>query len=242
MNLIIDFGNYSVKVAVFDKKKIIKSYIFKENGVIPKIIKIIKEYSVSEGIVSNVSSFSDFNIDEFKKMIRLTLVNSKIKLPFINKYKTLKTLGADRIALVCAAVVQFSKKHVLIIDSGSCITFDFVNSKREYLGGAISPGIEMRFKALNKYTANLPLLEKEELKKFIGTSTKENINSGVINGVIQEIMGVINQYKKRYKGLNVILTGGDASFLSKQLKSSIFVNQNLLFEGLNELLIFNQHK
>ena len=112
----------------------------------------------------------------------------------------------------------------------------------EYLGGAISPGIRMRFRSLNYFTANLPLLVKEEPIDYIGTDTKESINSGVVNGVLQEIDGVINHYKNKYSHLTVVLTGGDTNFLSKQLKSSIFAHQNFLLKGLNDILIFNLNK
>ena len=112
----------------------------------------------------------------------------------------------------------------------------------EYLGGAISPGVEMRYKSLHKFTSKLPLLPINKPENFVGNSTKESINSGVVNGVIQEIEGVINQYEKKYLDLTVVLTGGDTNFLSKQLKSSIFANQNFLLEGLNEILIFNKSK
>ena len=174
--------------------------------------------------------------------MQLTVLSSATNVPFVNLYKTPTTLGVDRIALVVGAVNEFPKKNTLIIDAGTCITFDFVNSKSEYLGGAISPGIKMRFDSLNHFTANLPLLEKEEVNDFIGKNTKESINAGVVNGVIQEIDGVINQYKKKYLDLTVVLTGGDTNFLAKQLKSSIFANQNFLLQGLNTILIFNIDK
>ncbi len=117
-----------------------------------------------------------------------------------------------------------------------------MNTESEYLGGAISPGIEMRYKALNSFTSKLPHLEKKAPKNFIGNNTNESIHSGVVNGVIGELEGVINQYKKKYSDLTVVLTGGDTNFLAKQLKSSIFANQNFLLEGLNEILIFNKDK
>ena len=118
----------------------------------------------------------------------------------------------------------------------------FVDQNATYFGGAISPGIEMRFKALHFFTGKLPLLEKSILDNFIGQNTHESINSGVVNGVIQEIEGVIEQYKQQFNDFTIVLTGGDTNFLSKQLKSSIFANQNFLLEGLNELLIFNKNK
>jgi type III pantothenate kinase len=117
-----------------------------------------------------------------------------------------------------------------------------VNDKSAYFGGAISPGVEMRYKSLHLFTSKLPNLEKNYPNNFIGNNTNESINSGVVNGVVQEIDGVINQYKKKYIDLTVVLTGGDTNFLAKQLKSSIFAHQNFLLEGLNEILIFNKNK
>ena len=157
-------------------------------------------------------------------------------------YETPETLGVDRIALVSGAVKKFPNKNILIIDAGTCITFDFVNDKTVYFGGAISPGIEMRYKSLHAFTSKLPILEKNYPQNFIGKNTIESINSGIVNGVTQEIKGVINQYKKKYTDLTVVLTGGDINFLAKQLKSSIFAHQNFLLEGLNEILIFNKNK
>ena len=145
-------------------------------------------------------------------------------------------------ALVCASVRQFSDKNVLIIDAGTCITYDFINTDNEYLGGAISPGIRVRYKSLNNLTANLPLLESEMPKSIIGESTDESIHSGVIYGILNEIDGVIESYKLKFSDLTVILTGGDAKFLSKQLKSSIFANSNFLLEGLNFILQFNSNE
>ncbi|MCL4160212.1 UNVERIFIED_CONTAM: hypothetical protein GTU68_064981, partial [Idotea baltica] len=162
-------------------------------------------------------------------------------IPFKNLYSTPKTLGIDRIALVCASVEQFPDKNVLIIDAGTCITFDFITNKNHYLGGAISPGIRMRYKSLHKFTANLPLLDTKKPKKSIGNSTANSMHSGVVQGVLFEIDGAIQKYKLKYPDLTVILTGGDTNFLSKQLKSSIFANSNFLLEGLNYLLQYNSH-
>ena len=242
MNLIIDVGNTNVKAAVFEQDTIIDLEVFDKKNILSEIKKILKNYKISSGIMSNVASISEKNIIELQKVVKLTLISSKTNTPFINLYKTPNTLGVDRIALVTCAVKKYPNKNVLIIDAGTCITFDFVNNKSEYLGGAISPGIKMRFNALHNFTANLPLLEKKELENFIGKSTIESINSGVVNGVLKELDGVILEYIKKYGNLTVVLTGGDTKFLSKQLKSSIFANQNFLLLGLNELLIFNKDK
>ena len=145
----------------------------------------------------------------------------------------------DRIALAVAAVAYFPTKNILVIDAGTCVTYDFVTEKAHYLGGAIAPGVASRYKSLHDYTANLPLLEKQVPKNFIGDSTSASIHSGVINGMSREIDGVIAQYKETYKKLTVVLTGGDAEFLAGQLKSSIFVRPFFLIEGLFTILKIN---
>ena len=242
MILIIDIGNTNVKAAVFEKDTLLDVVVFEKGKILSEIKKILKKHPISKAVMSNVASISDLKLKKLQAFVEIIFISSSTRVPFVNLYKTPKTLGVDRIALVAAAVSQFPYKNVLVVDAGSCITFDFVTAKKEYLGGAISPGIQMRFHSLNHFTANLPLLVKEEVPSFIGFSTKESINSGVVNGVIQEIEGVISQYKNKYLDLTVVLTGGDTNFLSKQLKSSIFANQNFLLQGLNYLLKFNTDK
>lgn len=242
MKLIIDAGNTRVKVAVFEQSTLVEVVLIDKKRFLSEIKKIVKKYKISIGILSSVSFISEKKIEKLKSILNLVVLSSSIKVPFVSLYETPKTLGVDRIALVSAAVKKFPNKNILVIDAGTCITFDFVNDKSEYLGGAISLGIEMRYKALHFFTSKLPVLEKNYPKSFIGNNTTESINSGVVNGVIQEIEGVINQYEKKYIDLTVVLTGGDTNFLSKQLKSSIFAHQNFLLEGLNEILIFNENK
>jgi type III pantothenate kinase len=242
MNLIIDAGNTRVKVAVFEQSTLVEMVLIDGKKISSEIKKILKKHEISIGILSSVSFISEKKIEKLKNLLNLVILSSSTKVPFVNLYETPKTLGVDRIALVSGAVKKFPNKNILIIDAGTCITFDFVNDKLEYFGGAISLGIEMRYKALHYFTSKLPILEKNYPKNFIGNNTNESINSGVVNGVIQEIEGVINQYKKKYIDLTVVLTGGDTNFLSKQLKSSIFAHQNFLLEGLNEILIFNENK
>jgi type III pantothenate kinase len=242
MNLAIDIGNTRVKAAVFEEDKLIELFVFDKKIIISQTRKIIKKHPISLGIMSNVGSVSAKKMAQLKKSFDFMVVSASLKVPFTNLYKTPKTLGVDRIALVAGAVKQFPNKNVLIIDAGTCITFDFIDSKASYLGGAISPGINMRFKALNKFTANLPLITTLQLDDFIGKNTEESIISGVLNGVQNEINGIIEAYREKYFHLTVVLTGGDTNFLSKQLKSSIFANQNFLLQGLNEILKFNQHK
>jgi type III pantothenate kinase len=242
MNLIIDIGNTRVKTAVFKQDTLVSIIMFDKKKIISEVKKLLKKYVISSGIISSVATISKFKLDRLQELLPLTILSSTTKVPFINLYKTPTTLGVDRIGLVASAIKNYPLTNVLIIDAGTCITFDFVNKKGHYLGGSISPGIYMRYEALHTFTANLPFLEKKEPKNSIGVNTEESIHSGIVNGVINELEGVIAGYKEIYLHLTVVLTGGDTNFLAKQLKSSIFANQNFLLEGLNEILIFNKDK
>lgn len=240
MNLIIDVGNSFVKLAVFKDGKVIHKEVVEIDDILEHIKLIRDTYSsIKNAIISSVGNLNKKSINVIGRTFNLIELNSKTKLPFINLYETPKTLGVDRIALVSASVNQFPERNVLIVDSGTCITYDFITKENEYIGGAISPGLRMRYKALNNLTTSLPLLDTEIPDNIIGRSTKSSIHSGVVYGVLNEIDGVINAYKEKYLDLTVILTGGDANFLSKQLKSSIFANSNFLLEGLNYILQFN---
>ena len=189
--------------------------------------------------MSSVSNISEEAEKEITDLLNPFFLSSETKVPFKNNYETPKTLGVDRIALAAAATKKYPQRNVLIIDAGTCITFDFINKKNEYLGGAISLGIAMRYKALHDYTSKLPLLEMHEVSNFIGTNTNASIHSGVVNGVLNEIEGVIKQYQKKYRDLTIVLTGGDTYFLAKQLKSGIFAHPNFVLEGLHTVLTYN---
>lgn len=240
MNLIVDVGNSYVKFAVFQQGKLIHKFV-SELKDFNKTYKIVRDdfSNIEKVIVSSVGKLVASQIEIIKKQDNVLVLDSNVKLPFKNLYKTPKTLGVDRIALVSASVNHFPNTNVLIIDAGTCITYDFITSENQYFGGAISPGIRLRYQSLHNLTANLPLLDSEIPKRLIGTSTSEAIHSGVINGVLKEIDGIIEEYQKKYSDLTVILTGGDAKFLSNQLKNSIFANSNFLLEGLNFILEFN---
>lgn len=242
MNLVIDVGNTLVKLAVFEsgilkhKKPCIKT------DFLATLAEFFENFpSISDCIVSSVSNLSEHQLSKLQNYCSVLFLNHETKIPFTNKYSTPKTLGIDRIALVSAAVNQYASKNVLIIDAGTCITYDFLNEANEYLGGAISAGIALRYKSLHTYTDKLPLLEATNPKVLIGNSTATSIHSGVVNGVLYEIDGFIEAYKKNYENLTVILTGGDAHFLRETIKNDIFANSNFLLEGLNHILEYNKH-
>ncbi|MCD8401862.1 type III pantothenate kinase [Tenacibaculum finnmarkense] len=239
MNLSIDVGNTRGKIAVFQGNIIVEVVIFNASEIIKVIEKIISKYFVSASIIASVASISEKTSEEIKKILNPIYLTNQTKVPFKNLYGTPKTLGVDRIALAAAAVKIYPKKNILVIDAGTCITFDFINHKKEYLGGAISPGIAMRYKALHHFTSKLPLLEAKEVDNFIGVNTNTSIHSGIVNGVCNEINGVIEQYQKKFSDLTVVLTGGDTFFLAKQLKSGIFAHPNFVLEGLHTVLTYN---
>ena len=240
MNLIVDVGNTFVKFAVFKDSLLIHKISFKLKAFKEQYKLTRQDFpELKSSIISSVGRLSKTQIDIINDDLEVLELNHKTNLAFQNLYKTKTTLGVDRIALASASVNQYPDDNVLIIDAGTCITYDFVTDKNEYLGGAISPGIRLRYEALHNLTANLPLLEKNQPKTITGNTTESSIHSGVVIGAVKEIDGVIDQYKEKYQDLTVILTGGDAKFLSNQLKNSIFANSNFLLEGLNFILEFN---
>ena len=243
MLLAIDVGNSYIKCAVFEQNTLLKKFVFKQEQAQINFELIFKEYSkISKGVVSSVTNLNETSFSFMKKNIDLLEISQETNLPFSNNYKTKETLGVDRLVLTAGAVLKFKNQNRLIIDAGTCITYDYVNSKNEYQGGAISPGISLRYKSLNNYTAKLPLLENVDINYLIGKSTSESIHSGVINGVINEINGFIEQYKELDKDLTIILTGGDAVFLAKSIKNTIFADSNFLLESLNKLYTYCKNK
>ena len=242
MNLIIDVGNTRIKLAVFKDKTV----VHKEVCEFDEFLEVFENLSgrfkdLTHCIVSSVGKFTERQISEVRKKYPLVELSHELKLGFTNQYSTPETLGVDRIALVSAAADQYPKENVLVIDVGSCITYDFLNDQNCFLGGGISPGIEMRYKAMHTFTAKLPLLNKELPVNTIGNSTQNAMHVGAVQGVIYELEGFINDYVEKTGNLTVILTGGDAHFLRDSIKNNIFANSNFLLEGLNKILEINKH-
>jgi len=240
MKLIIDFGNTLKKIAVFDKNKLVQLYTHEEFNI--DILKGIveKHPEISAAIISSVINYPK-EIDDFLTTNFFFIkLNSETHIPIINRYESPKTLGNDRIAAVVAASNKFENKNLLVIDAGSCITYDFINKDKEYLGGAISPGIRLRFKSLNSFTDKLPLLTPQNIDYLIGKTTQESILSGIVNGITAELDGIIDSYKEIYKDLTIIMSGGDHYYFDKRLKNNIFALPNIVLLGLNIILDFNE--
>ena len=241
MLLTIDVGNSRIKVAVFEHNKQDDFFIFETNEALKNFENIFQKYpNLQKIILSSVGKLDEEVVNFIKSQFQTEIIDHKSKFPFTNLYATPETLGIDRMVLAAGATLMYPNQNRLIIDAGTCITYDFVNAENQYLGGAISPGIKIRYKSLNNYTSKLPLLTLSEDFEIIGNSTKSAIHSGVINGVIFEIEGFISQYSLKNQDLTIILTGGDAEFLAKRLKSTIFANSNFLLESLNLLSLYTQ--
>ena len=240
MNLVVDIGNNYFKLGIFENSNLIYTFSDKNSEINNEIEIVLTKYkNVSYAIISNVSSLSVFEV--FNKFeIKVLKLDSTLALPFILNYKTPETLGNDRLALAAAASTLYPHSNKLIIDVGTCITIDFVDHDNNFFGGSISPGLEMRYKSLNNYTANLPLLKIGDDYNYPGDSTNSSIHAGVIGGVCNEIMGFITKIDSKHDNIEVILTGGNAKFLSKRLKITIFANQNFILEGLNCILNLNK--
>ena len=207
-----------------------------------KLLEILEKHpNISEIVLANVSKPTAV-MENLKLNFKIYIINYESLFPFQNLYQTPNTLGIDRAVLAAGATLKFPNSNTLIIDAGTCITYDYINEKNQYLGGAISPGLLLRYKSLNDYTANLPLLSPNYPKKRIGNNTFESIHSGVVNGLISEIEHIIDVFGNRYEKFNIILTGGDTLFLAKRLKNTIFANSNFLLESLILLHQYQQKK
>jgi type III pantothenate kinase len=240
MILTIDVGNTNVKVAVFKQFNIIDTFVFQKNNFQNNFQIIFKKHpNHNRAVLSSVSMLDEKDSEWLKNQIEVVEITADFVFPFKNKYTTPNTLGIDRRVLASGAVLHYPNQNVLIIDAGTCVTYDFITNKNEYLGGAISPGLRLRYQALNDYTAKLPLLENNSPDNFIGNSTHESIHSGVINGLCFEIEGFISEFSVKKEQFTIILTGGDAIFLANRLKSTIFADENFLLKSLHQLYTYS---
>lgn len=236
MNLIVDQGNSSVKVGVFDNDKLVEYLRFETFGT-AEAETLLSKFSVKKAIVSSVVN-TDVRLCSLlrERVDKFVFLDENTAVPIDNLYETPKTLGRDRLAVCVGANYLMPDSNLLVVDIGTAMTFDVVNSKNQYVGGNISLGLDMRLKALNHFTKKLPLVEVKDNVKLVGTNTEDAIFSGVVNGMIGEIDGFIREIMLIFPNISVFLTGGASFFFERKLKSSIFANQNLLLIGLNRIL------
>ncbi|MEP6466381.1 MAG: type III pantothenate kinase [Parafilimonas sp.] len=232
--LCLDFGNTRLKCALFNGDELQKEFVLDDDAT-STIENVLSQYKPSKSILSSVINHNAEIETLLASKTKFHKLTSQSKLSFTTPVGKPETIGADRLALVAAAVYFYPKQHNLIIGLGSCITYNFVNKFHEFLGGSISPGLEMRFRSMQEFTAKLPLVTADSNFPLIGYDTKTNLQSGVILGMAKEMDGIVNEYALRYGNFNVHLTGGDMRFFVPLLKNKIFANPQLIFKGLYAL-------
>jgi type III pantothenate kinase len=238
VNLALDLGNTTSRLFIYDGARRIGKRVI-SNLSTEMLEEFVEENSVRSSILSSVIDYDPLIAHLLHSRTDFIKLNSDTPLPIDNFYKTKETLGTDRIANAVAGAVLYPEKNVLIVDVGTCIKYDFVNYKGQYLGGSISPGFRMRLDAMHHYTDKLPQLEPT-YASGIGTSTKDAMMTGAFRGIIHEINGFINEYSARFEPIVIILTGGDTRHFEEELNFPIFAEPDLTGIGLNEILLFNK--
>lgn len=234
----LDLGNTRAKMAVFSNGDFIKEVLVPDLEA-QTISQLIKDYQPQFSILSSVIHHPIHVEEILKRTTSFHKLDHTSKLPLTTPVGKPETIGADRLALVAAAVHLFPGVHNLVIALGSCITYNFINNRSEFLGGSISPGMKMRFRAMHEHTALLPIIEAAHDFPLVGYDTRTNLLSGVILGMSKEIDGIIDAYGEKYSNFNVLLTGGDMPFFVPHLKNRIFADQNLIYKGLYAICEFN---
>jgi len=238
LQLCIDIGSTNIKTGVFKRKKLVEHRKFKK-GIYKEIDQIEAAYDVDAVILCSVRKKNTRLINRLKKIQNSIVLSHLTDLPIENKYSTPETLGKDRLASAVGAYMRKPKKNHLMINTGTCITMDIITDKGVYLGGNISPGMNLRIKAMHDYTANLPIVEPINPKVDFGYNTVTALQNGAVMGTILEVEAFISRMKTKFPLININLTGGYAEFLAKYLESKIFVRPYLVLEGLNEILLHN---
>jgi type III pantothenate kinase len=237
--LCFDFGNTRMKCAVFSDGRFQQEQIL-ENDHEETIRAILKQFRPDKTILSSVIDHNPGIEEVLRASTHFHKLDHHSKVPVTTPVGKPDTIGADRLALVVAAVTLFPEKNNLVIGLGSAITYNYVNKYREFIGGGISPGMEMRFKSLNAFTAKLPLVKADWNFPLAGYDTRTNILSGVILGMAKEIDGMVEAYEEKYDNFNVLMTGGDSVYFSRRLKKKIFADPYLIYKGLYAISEFNQ--
>ena len=249
MNLAVDIGNTQIKFGLFQEDTLIKVFRYPTEEIKSEHLSLFirslrKEFpDIKKGILCSVVQLNHSFLDEIQFLNPLHVFLSSSRINFSNLYASPDSLGLDRMAAVSGSLVENPSGNSLIINAGTCITYDFINENREYLGGAISPGFGLRSKALHTFTSKLPLIDLRLISDtpYMGKTTTECIQAGIIWAVIHEVKGFIEQYLSDHPGMKIILAGGDANFLDTHLKNTIFAHQikwmpDLVLIGLNRIL------
>lgn len=235
MNLAIDVGNTKTKVGFFKEDHLESTKTFES---IHELNQFLDDKAHESTIISSVNTTYGEISKVLPSLQKPILLNNETPLPFKNKYKS-KTIGLDRLAAVAGAQILYPNENTLVIDLGTCITYEFLEKAKIYRGGAISPGMTMRFKSMHNFTARLPLIKPESVDDWISNSTEGAMLSGVVHGIQAEIDAYIQEVESKYAPLTVIITGGDAKFFESKIKATIFAIPELVLVGLNAILRYN---
>ena len=231
ITICFDFGNTRLKAAIFKENELLEIAILSK-GDESEVAELIHKWCPKKSILSSVVHHDKGIETLLSAKTSFHLLGPSSVINFTSPVGKPETIGADRLAIIAAAVDKFPQQHSLAISLGTCITYNFVNNQHQFLGGSISPGMQMRFKAMHEQTALLPLITPSSEFTLVGYDTKTNLLSGVILGIAAEIDGIIGAYEQKYAKFNVLLTGGDICYFAPHLKKRIFADQNLLFKGL----------
>ena len=234
-NLIIDLGNSRIKAAFFQDADLVQKFLLQETKELDQLLSRTHDNIIVSSVASDASNILAASIATGRK-IQLT---SSTPVPVQVRYATPETLGVDRLAAACGALQLFPGQACLVIDTGTCINYEVLDDEGVYWGGIISPGVAMRFKAMHTFTARLPLIKAVAEAPLVGDSTQTCMQSGVMNGILEEMRGIMTRMRQKYPSLRVILCGGDAALFENQLKPSIFAAPELVLLGLNRILNHN---
>jgi type III pantothenate kinase len=240
MNMTIDAGNSTIKVGLFTDTGLSEVYL---QASVHQLTELVQKYAISNIIISSVKEEAESIRQHLLPFVQnICILDHLLPVPLINEYETPHTLGKDRLAAVAGAKTLHPERDCLVVDIGTCITYDCITADDHYLGGSISPGLHMRLKALHTFTARLPFIEPEPETKLIGKNTRDAILSGVMYGITAEIEGIMHIYQTKFPEIDVIFCGGDALFFESKIKQRIFVMPELVLIGLNRILEYNVSK
>lgn len=232
----LDLGNTNYKMAIFENGHMKRTEALGKKTIRQDLGGLIEDHAPKRSIISSVVALPEGLLELLEETSSTYVLSPELRLPFLNAYATPYTLGQDRLAMAAALHAQYPQEASLAISIGTCLTYNFLSAQGIFRGGGISPGIHMRFNALHEDTALLPKVEKAAFPKLLGYDTSSSISSGVIQGIAAEIDGIIEKYTDQFGKINAVLTGGDASYFERHLKSKIFVDQFFTFKGLYAIL------
>ncbi|MFK7796975.1 MAG: type III pantothenate kinase [Aureispira sp.] len=241
MNVCLDIGNTQLKIGYYQEQGLLEEVQVVPDWQLANLEQKLKEKNIKRAIISSVQQEDKALLQYLKEQLeQVHVLSTKLSLPIVIDYATPTTLGNDRLAVAVAAAQLYPQQNVLVVDAGTCITYDFVTAAGHYLGGSILPGIDMRFRAMHEFTAKLPQANYTTLSTFVGNSTETSLQTGVLYGVLHELEGFAAQYRQQFGSIIVLVTGGSLPHFESQLKSKIFAQPNLVLDGLNAILQY-QH-